>query len=253
MSRLTRLAFETLEDPASPFGLRSTACSTLMHAIDLRVQVPHGSPMACWRFLVESESSGNSLNQHQLQDPEVARDAVRILLDPEAGTDVQDLALAVLQDQNLHALTEPDLATILDRIMTADRARQVGWLVYRLHQELGLSNESLIRIRDRFASSDVAAVRAQAPGISALLPRLDQEFALRILQDPKPPVRSAGLDMLQEVESIDAPQALLLARDHLATEQHRNVISSCHFAIGSLMRAAGRAIRMSKLVAETEE
>jgi len=86
MSRLTRLAFETLEDPASPFGLRSTACSTLMHAIDLRVQVPHGSPMACWRFLVESESSGNSLNQHHLQDPEVARDAVRAELNWYAST-----------------------------------------------------------------------------------------------------------------------------------------------------------------------
>jgi len=252
MSQLTRLALETLQDPSSPHGLRSTACSTLMHAIDLGVLVPVKSPLACWQFLLESEASAHSLNQHRLQDPEVARDAVRLLLDQNSSTGVQDLALSVLQDQNLHAITEQDLATILERVMTESRARMVGWLIDRIHEERGLSNESLIRIRNRFASSNVAAVRAQGPAVSALLPRLDQEFAIRILQDPAPAVRSAVLEMLHTVEPLDAPQALLLVQAHLATEQHRNVISSCHLAAGHLMRAVRRAGRESDVASAGE-
>jgi hypothetical protein len=49
--------------------------------------------------------------------------------------------------------------------------------------------------------------------------------------------------MLERTETQDRAQALGLIREHLAVEQHRSVVSACLYAMGSLVRTAGRRVR----------
>jgi hypothetical protein len=243
MSSLTRLALEVLEEKSMPLGVRSVACVTLLHALDGGIAVPNGAHVAVWRFLLGSEASAVVLHRHALQHPEVAADAVRVLLDRETGEGERDLALAVLRDSNLDLVTEDPLANIVDHVLSEGRARQVGFLIDRVHEQRGLSAPFLVALRDRLATSDAAPVRTVAVEVTGLLPKLDEPFVARMFRDPSPVVRSATADLLERTEEQDRPQALALIRERLVVEQHRSVISACLYALGSLVRTTGRRVR----------
>jgi len=238
---LTTQSLKALQDPSSPPGTRSIACRALVHAIELGVPVPTGTAMACWQFLLQSGADSCGLRP-DLQDRQVAQDAVRILRTRECSLDQHNLAYTILQGGNVTYVTEPDLAAIVE-VLTDGRALRIGWLIGRVHEGAGLSLQFLVTLRDRLAGSTIPEVRSEAPGISSLLPRLDQEFAIRMFQDPVPRVRSALASMLEQVEDVDQETALKLVQAHTALEQHRDVLSTCHFALGSLMRSVDRGIR----------
>jgi hypothetical protein len=252
MSSLTRLAFEVLEDPLRPSGLRSVACQTLLHALDDGISVPNGAHFAVWQFLLLSDGGAAHLHRHSLQHPEVAADAIRVLLDPETGEGEQDLALAALRDANLSILTEAHVVTIADRALSEGRARQIGFLLDRVHEQRGLSPSLIVALRDRLAGSDAASVRTVAVDACGLLPALDEIFVARMLRDPSPAVRSATADLLERSEGQDRPRALVLLRTQLATEQHRTVISACFHALGSLIGAGGHGPRDRDATPSTE-
>ena len=237
MSSLTRIALETLADPDAPAGLRSVACSTLLFAFETGIETPPGSHLAAWRFLAASDASAAVLHKHEIVHPEVARAAIDLLLNRNAGEQERDLALAVLRGGNVAEITQDDIVTIVDRVLDEGKARQVGWLVERVHDERGLSPEFIVAIRDRLAGSASPSVRAAAVEIGGLLPRLDDQFVAKVLNDPAPPVRSAGADILEKVERLDIDRALALAREHLSRETHRSVLSALHYCIGSLVQA----------------
>lgn len=243
MSSLTRLAVELLADPCAPLGLRAVACSTLLNAFEAGIDAPAGAHVAVWRFLLGSDASAVLLHRHALQHPDVARDAIRVLLDRETGEGERDLALAVLRNSNVDAITEENIASIVDRVLDEGRARQVGFLVERVHEQRGLSAAFLTTLRDRLATSDASSVRSLAVEVSGLLPKLDEAFLIRMFGDSSPVVRSATADLLERTEQQDRSQALTLIRNHLAIEQHRSVISACLHALGSLVRTAGRQVR----------
>lgn len=226
-----------------PLGVRSVACLTLLHALDGGVAVPNGSQVAAWRFLLGSEASAVVLHRHALQHPEVAADAVRVLLDRETGEGERDLALAVLRDSNLDLVTEEQLASVVDHVLSEGRARQVGFLIDRVHEQRGLSATFIVALRDRLATSNAAPVRSVAVEVTGLLPKLDEPFVARMFRDPSPVVRAATADLLERSETQDRTQALALIREHLAVEQHRSVISACLYTLGSLVRTAGRRVR----------
>jgi hypothetical protein len=243
MSSLTRLALEVLEDQSMPVGVRSVACLTLLHALDTGIAVPNGSHVSAWRFLLGSEASAVVLHRHALQHPEVAADAIRVLLDRETGEGERDLALAVLRDSNLDLVAEGQLASIVDHVLGEGRARQVGSLIERVHEHRGLSAAFIMALRDRLATSDAAQVRSVAVDVTGLLPKLDEPFIARMFRDQSPVVRSAAADMLERTETQDRTQALGLIREHLAVEQHRSVVSACLYALGSLVRTERRRVR----------
>jgi len=233
---LLRVGLETLQDPATAPGLRAVACSTLLVALDNAVEVPTGSHMACWRYLLGSDGSAVSMHRHELSHPEVARDAVRVLLDPEAGETAEDLAMAVLRGPNVAVVTDDDIVTLADRILTEGRSRRVNWLIEQVHEHRGLSPEFLMTLRDQLAASDDPTVRGAAVDVGALLPRLDVEFAMKTFGDGSPMVRAVVADSLEKVEQVDRDRALRLIRDHLDHETHRSVLSACYASLSTLIR-----------------
>lgn len=243
MSSLIRLAVDVLEDSEVPLGLRTVACMTLLYAVEAGIEAPPGAPLAVWRFLLGSDASAVLLHRHSLQHPDVARDAVRVLLDRETGEGERDLALAVLRSSNVDAVTEEQIASIIDRVLDEGRARQVGFLIDRVHEQRGLSTDFLLALRDRLAASDAASVRSIAVDVAGLPAKLDQQFVARMFSDPSPIVRAATADLLERSEAPERAQALALIRERLAVEQHRSVISACLFALGSLVRTEGRRVR----------
>ena len=236
MSPLLRVALQTLEDPDTAPGLRAVACSTLLAALDNALEVPAGCHMACWRYLLGSDQSAASLHRHELAHPEVASDAVRVLLDAEAGETAQDLAMAVLRGANVAVVTDDDIVTLADRVLTEGRSRRATWMIEQVHEHRGLDSEFLVALRDRLAASDDASVRAAAVEVGGLLPRLDVEFTRRMFNDGSAPVRAAVAEHLERVEPLDRDLALRLIRDRLDQETHRSVLSSCYAALATLIR-----------------
>jgi hypothetical protein len=216
------------------------ACAALLQAFEAGIETPRGSQMAVWRFLLASDASAVVLHRHELQHPEVARAAIGVLLDHDAGESERDLALAVLRGANVAEISRNDLVTIVDRVLDEGRVRQVAWLIDRVHEERGLTAQFLIDLRDRLTGSEAASVRAASLEVCSLLPRLDQQFALRMFGDGAPAVRVATAEMLERVEAVDGPQALVLVRGQLAMEEHRSVISACHAAVGTLVKLGRR-------------
>jgi len=90
MPPLLRVALDTLQDPATAPGLRTVACATLLTALEQAVEVPAGGHMACWKYLLGSDGSAAAMHRHEIPHPEVARDAVKVLLDTAAGEGAQD-------------------------------------------------------------------------------------------------------------------------------------------------------------------
>ncbi|MEI9942201.1 MAG: hypothetical protein WDO69_33715 [Pseudomonadota bacterium] len=236
MSPLLRLALEILEAPFTAPGLRVVACSTLLVALDNAIEVPVGSHMACWRYLLGSDQSAAAMHRHELAHPEVARDAVRVLLDPEAGETAQDLAMATLRGSNVSVVTDQDIVTLADRALTEGRSRRVNWIIEQVHEHRGLSPEFLVMLRERLAASDEATVRAGAIDIGVLLPRLDAAFAAKMLGDGSPLVRASVADSFEKLDPRDRRSALRLLRDHLGRETHRTVLSTCYHTLGALIR-----------------
>jgi len=236
MSALLRLALDALQDAATAPGLRSVACSTLLSALDNAVDVPSGSHMACWTYLLGSDGSAASLHRHEIPHPEVAADAVRVLLDPEAGETAQDLAMAVLRGCNVSVVTDQDIVTLADRVLTEGRSRRVNYLIEQVHESRGLEPAFLVALRDRLAGSADASVRATAVEVGGMLPRLDVVFARKVFSDGSASVRAAIADQLERVEPLDRARALRLIRDRLDQETHRSVLSACYAALATLIR-----------------
>ncbi len=240
MSPLVRIALEVLEDDASAPGLRQVAGVTILAAFEAGVEVAPGSHAALWRYLLGTGTGASVLARYEIADQEVARDAIRILIDDDAGEDAGDLALGALRGSNVRYVTDEDLVSIADRLTDEGKARRLTWLTERVNEERGLSPEILVGLRDRLAGADDPSVRAGAVEIAGLAARLDEAFAIRMLDDSAPPVRAAVADLLEKVDVLDRPLALVIVRRQLDVERHRSVLSALHYCMGSLVRGARR-------------
>ena len=212
------------------------ACSTLLCALDQAMEVPPGAHLACWKYLLGSDGNAASLHRHDLSHPEVAREAVRVLLDAEAGETAQDLAMATLRGANVAVVTDDDVMTIADRVLTEGRSRRVTWLIEQTHDYRGLAPAFLVMLRDRLVGADDPTVRSAAVDVGALLPRLDVSFTETMFGDGSAQVRAAVADSLEKVEQVDRDRALRLLRDRLEHETHRSVLSACYGALATLIR-----------------
>lgn len=236
MSALTRVALETLVDPAAAPGLKTVACTTLLVAFRERVGVVAGSHLAVWKYLLSLENAAVILHQFEVSHAEVAADAVRVLLDGDSGEAAKDLALAVLRGANLAAVGDQELVTLVDQVLVEERVRQISWLIERVHEERGLSPQLLVAIRDRLAGSVLSAIRVAAVEVGALLPRLDEPFALRMLSDSAPAVRTEVADQLARAGELDRAAAVTILREQLTVESHAGPLKAIHFALAALIR-----------------
>lgn len=243
MLPLVQVAFDLLNDPTAVVSTKNVACATILAALEHGLEVPAGAHMAVWRHVLASDGSAVVLHRHELLHEDVARDAVRVLLDADGGEDSRDLAIAVLKSENVSVITDEALVSIAERMMEEGKVRRLGWLIERLHEERGLSPEFLVALRERLAGSDNSAVRVGAVDVASLAARIDEEFAIRMINDPAPPVRTAIADLLEKADVLDKPMALVLVRERLDVEKHRTVLSSLHYAMASLVRRTGRRLR----------
>ena len=238
MSPLATTALEVLEDPTAAPAVRSVASTTLLTALTAGVDVPAAAPMAVWRWLLRSENGASALHAHELRSAEVARDALRILtVDPDAGEDARDLAMAALRGENLGVVTDADVLLMTERFMDEGRTRRFTYLVEGVHELRGLSTDFLRLLRDRLAASTSPMVRAAGVDVGGLLPRLDELFTERMLTDASPVVRRTVLELLERVEILDRARAAAIVRRHLGSaEHHRSVIAAGLTTLGSLVK-----------------
>lgn len=243
MSALTRLALEVLQSPSAQPGLKATSCATLLAAMEQAIEVPPESQFVVWRYLLSSDASAATMHRQQLNSREVARDALRVLSDADAGETAQELAMAVLRGDNVVEVRDEDLVSLADHILDEGRVRRVTWLVEQVHEQRGLEPAFLVMLRDRMAGSGDAAVRVGSVAVGALLPRLDEDFTRRMLVDASPIVRTAAADTLEAVGQHDREKGLALIRDQLGIETHRSALAALYFALATLVRAGGRRAR----------
>jgi hypothetical protein len=237
MAPLLRMAFEMVGDAELPVGLRAAASAALLHAIENGIEVPPGAHMALWCFMLSSEASAATLHRQRLIHPDVAADAIRVLLDRSTSEAERDLALGALRDSNLNGITEQQVAGVVDRALDEGRARQAGHLIESVHEEVGLSAEFLQKARDRLAEAHAPAVRSTAVDVARLLPAFDGAFWASCFADRSPVVRTAVAQALELADkNDDVAQAISLIRERLKIEGHRSVIAACLSALGSLIR-----------------
>lgn len=237
-SLLVTSAYDALTDPVSSPGLQVVASLTLLAAMTGGVETPDGAPMLVWRWLLYSRSPSSMIHQHRIQSTEVARDAIRVLVDDaDAGDDARDLALAVLQGENLEVITEEDLLFMAETVLDEGCRQRFAHLVEGVHEQRGLSAAFLRVLRDRLALHAFPPVRATGVAVGALLSRLDLDFAARMLADTSPIVRRTVLEQLERVETPDRVRAAALVRAHLASrEEHRTVVAAALGALAQLVR-----------------
>lgn len=207
--------------------------------------------MAVWDYLLGSDASAGTIHRHQLTHPDVARAALRVLSDPDAGEGAQDLALSALRGANVAEVGEQDLVSLADRILDEGRAGRVSWLVEQVHEQRGLAPDFIMSLRDRLVNSEDAGVRVGGVTVGALLSRLDEQFAKRMFLDLSPVVRTAVADSLEAVSEADRSAALKLIRDQLRVEVHRSPLSALYSVLGILVRVGGRRVRPQELPGET--
>jgi hypothetical protein len=244
MPSLTSLALEVLESPTTSLGQKQVAATALLEAFDVGVETPQRAPMVVWRWLLaHGGSSIRFLRTHELPGVEVVRDAISVLKAHDVGDDGWELGAAVIPGRHADIVTEEDLAAIADRLSSDQRARRFGWMVERVHEERGLSIEFLTALTERLTGSENPVVREIGVEIG-FVRGFDQAFAIRMLKDPSPIVRTVVADQLEKTEAPNRDLAMTIIRDHFGVERHRTVTSAMHHALGSLVRRSGRRIRM---------
>jgi hypothetical protein len=243
MSVFTRVALEILEDPAATLALKQVAVTALLEAFGTGIETPQRAPMAVWRWLLAiGSSSVRFLRTHEIPGADVVRDAISVLQSSDVGEEAWELAAAVIPGQHAAIVSERDIAAIAERVNSDQRARRFAWLVERVYEEHGLSPEFMVALSNRLVASEIPGIREAGVEVG-FLARFDEGFALRMLGDPTPAVRTAVADRLERVEEPDRDSALALIRGHFAVERHRTVIATMHHCVGSLVRESGRRVR----------
>ncbi len=236
MTKLTREALHTLQDDAAPFGVQSVAVSTLLAAFEHELQVPNEAPLAVWRWL--ARTGGNAialLRVNVIPGDEVVREAVMTLKSANVGDEVEDLAITILERaSNLSSITDADVTAIMDGEPGPGRSRRLIWFLEAVHEHSGVSSAVLVALRDRWASSEKHYLREASIGVATLLSGLDEAYLARLLADSSPRVRSAVAGLLGATDGQDGHVAERLLKARMVVEEHRQVRSDLHLALGSL-------------------
>ena len=190
MNLLTH-ALEVLNDNNNPVGIREVACAALVAGLEEGLVVPGGTPIAIWKWVRETTPKRWCAAQFRLGevfDATVFTAALEAVRDPSSGTELRGVAIDVLAGSAYASLvTDEALADLVDRPHV--EPERLSRLVQNVHRARRIPIELLQMIRDRWVSSTVVATREAAVEIGSLVPKPEEDFWLKMAQDPSDDVR----------------------------------------------------------------
>jgi hypothetical protein len=193
--------------------------------------------MAVWNWL--AAVGGDTIKFSKVNfipGEEVVSQAVATLRSSDAGADLQDLAVTIIENaSDLSGVRDADVLAVADGEPSADRARRVVWFLEAVHEGRGLPAPLLHALRNRWGGSRHVHLRERSVEIAALLDGFEEAYAEALLSDPSPKVRSAVTGLLGAVEGQDGPVAERLLQARLEVEEHRQVRADLQLALGSLV------------------
>jgi hypothetical protein len=235
MNLLTH-ALEVLSDPNQPPGLREVACAALVAGLEESLAVPHGTPIAIWRWVRETTPKRWCAAQYRLGevfDEAVFVAAFEAVRDQGSGTELRQVALDVISGSAYAPLvTDEMLIDVIDRPHV--EPERLTRLITSVHKARGIPVELLVVIRDRWAASTVVATREAAVEIGSLVPRPDETFWTKMIGDPSDDVRvsaSGAISKQCQVEFASEVIQQALAREpviDVRAELHRAMMTVLH-------------------------
>jgi hypothetical protein len=184
-------AVEVLNDNTNPVGIREVACAALVAGLEEGLAVPSGTPIAIWRWVRETTPKRWCAAQFRLG--EVYEEAVFVaaleaVRDQSSGTELRGVAIDVLAGSAYAPLVSDETLTdLVDRPHV--EPERLSRLVQNVHRARRIPIELLRMIRDRWASSTVVATREAAIEAASLVPKPEEDFWLKMAQDPSDDVR----------------------------------------------------------------
>lgn len=233
-------ALSVLSSPEQPQSVRVAACECMLAALVEGLQLPTGAVQAIWSFWVSHPGRRgwrHASNIGSIPDSVVHQEAIEILTREHGGDDHRDLAVDVLTGEGHRGLlTDPFLLTLFERASNANRARELQRLLEASHDGRGIETETLLMIRDRFASSPVPGVRDASISVAGLLVHPDFDFVRVMLEDPDSEVRCSMAQAL-DVDHVGRECCLGLVEGRIRIETHYRVRIALVRAQASILEA----------------
>jgi hypothetical protein len=193
-SDLLVVACRTLEDRSASPAMKAAATEALVAALSGGLALPSEAARLIWRFWLAGPSNRSwrhATGIGDTPDETIRAEAIAILEREDAGEDLRDLATDVLVRRGHAAHLEDRLIlSLIERVRSGERAQEAVRLIEAVHASRGLAPELLRMVRDRWASSAVAAVRETAIAVAGQIAEPDVSFIERMLADPDVEVRS---------------------------------------------------------------
>lgn len=234
MNLLTH-ALDVLNDNNNPVGMREVACAALVAGLEEGLVVPNGTPIAIWRWVRETTPKRWCAAQFRLGevfDEAVFVAALEAVRDPASGTELRGVAIDVLAGSAYaHLVTDETLTDFVDR--THVESERLSRLVQNVHRARRIPIELVRMIRDRWATSTVVAAREAAVEIGSLVPKPEEDFWLKMAQDPSDDVRISVISSV--VKHCRHPFARKLVEGLLEHEGVVDVRAELHRAMMTLL------------------
>ena len=191
-------ALEVLSDPNNSPGLREAACAALVAALEENLPVPHGTPIAIWRWVRETTPKRWCAAQFRLgevYDEAVFVATLEAVRDSGSGTELRQVAIDVLAGSAFAPLLTDDiLQDVVDRPHV--EPERLTRFVEAVHKARGIPTDMLRAIRDRWASNTVPTTREAAIAVGALISKPEDEFWSMMIDDPHEDVRMSAIQVI---------------------------------------------------------
>jgi hypothetical protein len=219
------VALAVLLDASTSLALRAAAAEALRTAAEHGLDLPHGAPLALWRWLCSTLPTCGWQHARQLgemPDPVVTSEAIKVLSDGDAGAELQGLAVELLSG-SAHAqlVTDDVLLGYVERGHAEEAARHAARLAVEVQRVRRVGRDVLLQLRDRLAASGTAAVRATSIDVAMVMP-LDVNFIRRMLHDEAAEVRQMVASHVA-LDITSTPDVEKLINERLALEQVADV------------------------------
>ncbi len=174
------------------------ACAALVAALEENLPVPHGTPIAIWRWVRETTPKRWCAAQFRLgevYDEAVFVATLEAVRDSGSGTELRQVAIDVLAGSAFAPLLTDDiLQDVVDRPHV--EPERLTRFVEAVHKARGIPTDMLRAIRDRWASNTVPTTREAAIAVGALISKPEDEFWSMMIDDPHEDVRMSAIQVI---------------------------------------------------------
>jgi GNAT superfamily N-acetyltransferase len=229
-------ALDVLSDPNNPPGLREAACAALVAGLEENLAVPHGTPIAIWRWVRETTPKRWCAAQFRLgevYDEAVFVATLEAVRDSGSGTELRQVAIDVLAGSAFAPLVTDDiLQDVVDRPHV--EPERLTRFVEAVHKGRGIPTDLLRAVRDRWAASTVPTTREAAIAVGALVPKPEDDFWSKMIGDPHEDVRMSAIQVVaKNARTTFASKRFQERLDHegvadVRAELHRGMMTVLH-------------------------